>query len=362
MMSVVLTKELASQRLGRLRERKYDQAEFRLSETGWCRRGRVLRVLGYEADPVPDDVLGLFETGHVWEEWIHSLFREKYPRKTRTQVEVPTPYGTGHIDIYFPNPPDGNPRIIEVKAVRMGAKFYGLPKDEHIAQVQSYLYFGRKYGIKLDGRIVKLPENTTAEIVYVIRETLDIEPYPVYYNELAGQRAEKELIELTGWAERGEAPPIPAAYGPDTYPCYYQTRDYEVFCPFYKHCHDGTEASEAVTDETLAAKFKEYYAARMELTTANKKAEAVKAKVKALEDELEDVFNAKNAEVIKAGGYQLKRSKVDGRRYYRVEKAIDAGVIPPDLAEVLKEHYSSQSDGYTRWYISKPKEKGGKIA
>jgi len=359
-------KVLAEKKLKSLLKSDFDPKDIRLSESGHkCRRLRVLRALGYEPAPVADDVLGLFETGNVWEEWFHGLLREEYPRKTRTQMEVQTPYGaTGHMDVWFPKPPadlgGGRPRFYECKAVREGAKYYGLPKDEHLYQVQAYHHFGRKYGIKWGGQVTKLPDDTVAEIVYIIRETLEVIPYEVEYSPDIGEEIETETRRVRRMIDSQEVPPVELGHA--EFPCYYQTKDYEVYCPFYIYCHADAESQDdgALVKADLEPKLKEYDQVRGEYSAKNKAAQAVKTKKKAVEKELDGLFNALGTDAVVAGDLKVHRTLIKGRIYPDVDKALKMGRIDLKTYNAIMEVSNKGSD-YYRWYVKDlSKKKGGK--
>lgn len=205
------------------RRPKFNPAEFRLSESGDCRRKRVLKAMGVDpTHTAPEETFRTMETGHLWENWLVERIRER-GLPVATQVVVETPYGaSGHIDAVVVT--DAGKLIVECKAVSQWAK--DLPDARHVQQVQAYLHFyGRQRGI------------TQAEIVYIHRENgAGPFPYPVEYDPEAGAAIEAELRELRAHVERKDPPQIPDGMAADKFPCYYKTRQYEVHCPFWGHC------------------------------------------------------------------------------------------------------------------------------
>ncbi|MFP4605830.1 MAG: hypothetical protein ACLFNJ_10675, partial [Bacteroidales bacterium] len=47
----------------------FDPTQFRLSNTGKCRRMRMMKVLGYEAEEIDESTAQTFERGNLLENW-----------------------------------------------------------------------------------------------------------------------------------------------------------------------------------------------------------------------------------------------------------------------------------------------------
>lgn len=209
------------------REPEEGHSALFLSESMGCQRKRLLRAEKYaETHPIPDENLGLMETGNVWERWLGERLDEAMGAENiQRQVRVVTKYGAGgRMDFLFRGFPtlDITPVIIECKVTRKGAP---IPKEEHIAQVQAYLHFyGREHGI------------TDAELVYIYRETLEVNTLPIVYDPEKGAKIEADLQNLAAVLEAKELLPVDESYKDNKFPCYYRTRDYECYCPFWGHC------------------------------------------------------------------------------------------------------------------------------
>jgi len=113
---------------------KFDTKNLRLSETGQCQRRRVYRALGYEPRETPE-LQGIFQSGHVWEQWAASLLAVRFPDalyedpaagKEQICLEVPEFGAQGHCD--FLSPSEG--LLVECKNIRIGALHFGLPKED----------------------------------------------------------------------------------------------------------------------------------------------------------------------------------------------------------------------------------------
>lgn len=348
----LLTSAVISERLAAVLDSKFDPREWRLSESGGCQRKRVLRVLGYEADEFSEETAGYFERGNILERWLVEQFERQLPGQVATQVEVIGPGCLGHMDIFMPT----QPLIVEVKTANESAEQFGLPKAEHLMQVQSYLHFGRKNGVRVPGQPepIVLPDDTRAEIVYfLLGRHLRHVAFPVEYNPAVGEEIERNLLTLQEMAGREEVPDVPAEYDAGRFPCSW--RHGEVTCPFYRHCWSevATEPAPAVDDADAARLFAEYREAKARYTTANDEADTLKQQVRFLEDHLADIFAGRQVDkgALQAGGVQISRSPVAGRVTYNMEGAALAGAV--DLARL--EQFRQIGAGYTRWTVKATK-------
>lgn len=347
-----LTGGVIANRLQEVLESRFDPREWRMSELGSCPRRHVMRVLGYDAEQHSEEAAAYFERGNILESWLVEQFHKQLPGQVETQVEVLGPGCAGHIDIYFP----AEALIIEAKTANEAAEHYGLPKEEHLWQVQAYLHFGRQDGIRLNGRETRLPDNARAEIVYfLLGRHLRHVVFPVEYNPKIGAEIEQRLLRLQEMARAGEVPEIPADYAADRYPCSW--RGGEVRCPYYRYCWDGQRetppAGEAPDAERL---FREYAEARMRYGAISDQAKAVKQQLDYLDEQLEDLFRARGVDkgALVAGGVQISRSPVAGRVTYDIESAALAGAV--DLARL--EPWKRQSSGYVRWSVKEATRNG----
>lgn len=351
-MPETLTGGVIAARLQEVLESRFDPREWRMSELGSCHRRHVMRVLGYDADPHSEETAAYFERGNILESWLVEQFRKQFPRRIRTQVEVLGPGCTGHIDLYFP----AEALIVEVKTANEAAEKFGLPKEEHLWQVQAYLHFGRRDGIRLNGRDMRLPDNARAEIVYfLLGRHLRHVVYPVTYHPGIGDEIEQRLLRLQEMARAGKVPPIPADYAADRYPCSW--RGGEVRCQFYRYCWGGAQEAAPVGEAPDAERlFREYADTRARHGAISDQLKAVKEQLGYLEEQLEDIFRAHQVDkgALVAGSVQISRTPVAGRVSYDLQAAELAGAI--DLKTL--EPWKTQSSGYVRWSVKEVRSNG----
>ncbi len=333
--------EILEKRFAEVLQPKFDPKELRLSEVGACPRMQVLRALGYTGHQ-NKEVAGLFESGHVWEEWAVNLLRRRFAdgmpgRPGDPQQVVIAPYGAvGHIDFWSPS----EKLIVECKCVRIGAKSMGLPKKENIKQVQAYLHYFRP-----DAR---------AEILYVFREDpRQSVAYPVRYNPGIGREIEAHLKRLRESIDAGEIPERP--YGsPMTFPCFYSTKDYDVYCPFHVKCWEDFQGPEVGTldpeDPEAGRKVEEYLAVLAQRKDLQEMMNALDDNKKGMERAIGHYMPAGEEKARLAyGGTILTRTMVNTTTY-DVKKAIQAGAISAEAVEPFKKPSS-----YYRWTVSRDK-------
>lgn len=335
-----ITTHLVASRLEAVLKSKFDPKEFRLSESGACPRKRVARVLGLPAGENTTEDAEYFERGNVNEQWIVQMFREQFPRRCRTQVEVKTPFGdVGHIDITFP----AERRVIEVKSVSLGAK--ELPRPEHVRQLMAYLHWwvDSKGNRKAD----------SGEIVYVKWGAgLKAEAYPVLYDPGMAREIEEELRLLHQYAGRGELPAIPEGHKPERYPCAWRNKAGEVKCPYWELCWQDAATVPAVDAPEVADTLERYFDLQETLSALKTSTREVEGAIDLLRQRVAVVLDAHGADSAKAGRYTVKRTKVPGRTTYDITAALKANVIATEqLAPFTK-----VSDGYERWTIKREVE------
>ncbi|MFP4041484.1 MAG: hypothetical protein ACLFT6_01855 [Bacteroidales bacterium] len=328
----------------------FDPTQFRLSNTGKCRRMRMMKVLGYEAEEIDESTAQTFERGNLLENWFVNQLVKKYPRKTRKQVEVHTPFGdTGHMDIWFPNPPEKAPTIIEVKSVHEKGRYY-LPNEDHINQVQAYMhFFTDNKGNRRSNR---------AEIIYIFfGRKLESDPYVIEYDPEKGKEIEEELKTLHRWKEEQFVPDIPDGMSPDQYPCFWTTSDgNQGNCPYYHHCWGGEQSGKHEDipvfddDPTLEELLDKYQSIKSEYSNANKKVRAIKKKKKKMEKAIDKNLDIRDTDAAIVKDTRIKRSKVSGRTYWKPKKALKQGLIDEETLKKI-EKVSDKSNGYFRYYI-----------
>lgn len=349
----MITQQALQDRFDEVKESDFDPTNFRLSNTGKCQRMRMLKVLGYESNEINDSTAQTFERGNLLEDWLVSQIVNKYPRKTRREQEVFTPCGdVGHMDVWFPNPEDKPATIIEVKSVHENTKYFSLPKEDHVNQVQSYMhFFTDSNGNRRANR---------AEIIYIFfGRKLETETYEVVYDPDKGEEIEKELNLLHSWKKSEYVPDIPEDKSPDSFPCFWTTKDGEVgTCSFYQHCWSGDPEGEHENipvfdnDETMKDLIRKYNDISETYLQINKNLRNIKSKKKELEEAINTNLDIRDTDAAVVGDIRIKRSKVGGRTYWKPERALKQGLIDEETLEKIRQA-SDQSDGYTRFYTKK---------
>lgn len=347
----------------RMSERKFSPTEIRLSESGTCLRKRALRALGFEGRPLSEEDAATFEEGNLMEDFLAKVLEERYPGRVERQVPVPVkspglPPCEGHVDFLLweeRNLVEGGldsyrlPRIVECKTVNRHSAAFGLPKEEHILQVQAYMHFGRfgPVGVACN----------KAEIVYFLKgRRLDWRVFPVIYSPTVGLQIEDDLHTLWTYVKDGDIPSIPDGYAHDAYPCYWRTvsEGTEHYCEMYDHCWDR----EVETATTLAVQVsdlvREYADLRRRHSQLVAEAEEIKERLRPLEEKLAGALGGQSG-VLEADGVRVRGTFVRGRITYDVDAAILSGAVSEEaLAPFRKE-----GQGYWRWTVSMRGGSGG---
>lgn len=207
------------------RRRAFASTEIRLSEAGGCARRQTLRILGYPAAPHSERQLAIFSVGDLWEDWLAAIWQRRYPGQVERQVGVPTPFGTGHIDLWVA--PER--LIVECKTTREASRPY-LPLAEHVSQVTLYLHY---WGLERDA---------AAEIAYVLKETGEVISIPVEYDADRAARLVRRLERIQQAVTAGTPLPVPTRYAADRFPCAWK----DGRCQYWQHCWGGKDGSRDV--------------------------------------------------------------------------------------------------------------------
>ncbi|MCY0886470.1 MAG: hypothetical protein OWV35_11455 [Firmicutes bacterium] len=326
----------------RAREQTFDPKEIRLSEAGQCGRRQTLRALGYEPAPHTLRELAIFETGHLVEDRLLGYWEDRYPGQVLRQVEVRTPFGTGHIDGYV----EPLRHLVECKTTTEKHRDH-LPLASHVDQVTLYLHF---WG---HGR------GADAEITYYVKETGQVLSFPVSYDPDRAEALIQNLIAVQAAIQLLQEPlPVPEDYQATRYPCAWYTPEGLARCPYWRHCWGDRivagrdprppappppvlEAPELARD--LAA----YAALRQQLTAVQRHLDTVKAELATYEAGFAQLLDEAGAHVLRADGLEVRRTPVAGRTTWDVDRAIADGVV--DAAAL--EPYRKVGAGYTRWTV-----------
>jgi hypothetical protein len=307
------TQALMDERLESLRqEPRFDPADIRLSEAAHCPRRQTLRILGYEAEAPTLDQQGIFDLGHEHEERMADLWRERYGADAvLREVEVKTPFGTGHIDaLVVPAK-----HLVEFKTTKASNVPY-LPLEEHVAQVTLYLHY---HVLPLWG------DEATAEIAYRVKETGRVLSFPVRYDPELAARLVEGLQAVQDAVDFGIPLPVPRGYFLDQFPCgwWNDAGEFQT-CAFWRHCWSVQPGEE---DEQLAAllvRLREaeegYRRASGELDRAKQARDAARAAVGRVMDEA-------GQNTLRAGGIEAVSIRASGWTTWDVRAAIEAGVV-----------------------------------
>lgn len=338
---------------GKMAERKFDPTEFRLSESGACPRKRVMRALGYEGRAIAEDDVATFEEGNLMEDFLARILEERYLGRVERQVAVPVvgpdlPPCEGHADfvIWLGEDRPPYPVVVECKTVNRRSAMFGLPKEEHVLQVQAYLHFGW-FG-------ASAVQAEQAEIVYFLKgRKLDWCTFPVTYNPDVGYKIEDELRYLWQCVQEGAVPPIPDGHAEDAYPCFWTNKEEgtEHPCEFHHHCWQEAkaEAKAVVVDPEL---LRQYAEAKLDYSRLTQTAEQVKEEqLRPLEEKLAAALGGKSG-VLEVGGVKVKGSLCQGRVTYDVNKAILAGAVSENALSPFRQ----QGDPYWRWTVTTKRE------
>ncbi len=313
----------------------FDPREIRLSEVGQCSRRQTLRILGYPADTPTDKQLSIFDTGHRIEDFVYQLWAARYPRRVLRQIQVKTPYGTGHIDLWIP--PER--KIVEVKSTTR-ARIADLPLDSHVDQLHMYQYY---WGAK---------RHAGLELAYVVKETGEILPFQIPYDVTRARQLIANLIAVQGAVAMTREPlPVPAEYTAFSYPCSWGAER----CAFWTHCWgpdvvapEGKTQEVVATAAPLTPDLAQYHTLRQRRSALLAQADTLKEHIEVLEEGFERFLTDQGATVLTAGVFRLRRTVVPGRVTYDARAAVDAGVV----TETALAPFKKTGAGYTRWTVS----------
>jgi len=313
----------------------FDPRDIRLSEAGQCPRRQTLRALGTPAAPPTARELAIFAAGHWIEDRLLAHWEARYPGQVQKQVEVHTPFGTGHIDGYV----EPLRHLVECKTTT--AKHRGdLPFASHVDQVTLYLHFWGN------------ARQATAEIAYYLKDTGEVVSVPVAYDPARAQALLRSLAAVQVAITLTRTPlPIPAGYAPTRYPCGWETPDGPGRCPFWTACWGA--AAPATADAPAEAPALAETAAAY--ATLRAQLQAARAHVRTLQDALapyEAAFaaacDAAGTDTLQAGPYRIRRTAVPGRATIDWDAAVAAGAADPAALAP----FTRTTAGYTRWTLT----------
>lgn len=329
------TQSLMDERLeAQRRESRFDPTDIRLSEAAHCPRRQTLRILGYEGEPPTLDQQAVFDLGHEHEERMADLWRERYGGDAvLREVEVRTPFGTGHIDaLVVPEK-----RLVEFKTTKARSVPY-LPLEEHVAQATLYLHY---HVIPLWG------DEATAEIAYRIKETGRVLSFPLRYDPGLAARLVERLEAVKDAVEFGAPLPVPKGYSLDQFPCgWWDDAGSFQTCPFWRHCWTA-EAPEGDADGRageLLSRLREaedaYRRAADGLEEAKRARDAARAAVGRIMDETGE-------NTLRAGGVEATRIRASGWTTWDVKAAIEAGAV----SEEALRPFARERKGNETWKV-----------
>jgi hypothetical protein len=333
-----------------LTTKKFNHRELRLSENNSCQRRRVLRCLGFaETHPLTLDAARNFEKGRAGEMYAETVLDKAFPGQIRREVIVPHPFGDphgeGHIDIEIKDV-----GLVEIKTVSEEKANSGLPVEDHIFQMQSYLHFYNRPGI---GRYA------SGEILYLVLERYGIRPisFPVRYDPARGAAIEALMADTWyNYVLAEKLPNVPKEYGAKGFPCYWEMKNSNgqcspQYCQYHGHCWDEASFIDnipaIVNEAEMAQLFEKYWDLTQKYKSLNEDAEAAKAEKKEIESSLSSIFDNLGEKRISADGITISRAVVAGRTSYDINSAILCGVV--DMRTL--EPFAKQSNGHERYTI-----------
>jgi len=319
----------------RLRRRqatsKFDIHEIRLSEVGHCLRAATLRILEYEADPTSLRQESVFQKGDEEEDHIATWWEDEYPGQIDRQVEVHSPFGTGHMDIWcIPLR-----HYVEAKSTTLKSVPY-VPIQDHVDQVQLYHH----YWIQPTG-------GGTAEIVYRVKETGEPLVFPVVYDAAYAHELVARLERVRGAVEFGVPLPVPRGVYMDQFPCgWWNDAGEFTTCAFWKHCWvagaPDTTSDPAIIDAVARLKRVEELHDRVE--ARGKRVARVRDALRAA---LGRLMDACGSGVVRAGGLEAVRLTANGWTDYNGRAAIEAGVV----TKAAMEPFARERLGRVTWKV-----------
>lgn len=257
-----LERELMRRVVSRAAVRRFCDGEIRLSAIGHCHRQQFFEITNPVAAAVHPVTAAYYERGRMVEDWFCGILTEG-DEPFQEEMEVPHPYGVGHIDFWFPT----ENYFIELKTSNQNTEPY-LPKSEHLLQVQAYHHYGRQSGA--------MNEKTRAYLIYVLTGgPLKMRVYEIPYDADLAAIAISGMDRLHESITRLETPPISEFYDDSSFPCSFQSDDVTIRCPFWDRCwgadaepgHWMPRSSNAAIDEFLAA-YRKYKTSQAESQAA----------------------------------------------------------------------------------------------
>lgn len=182
------------------------------SKLGSCLCGAYLERMGVTPDTEFDDrTLRVFSAGKHFEEWLCDLIKDGHADiQEQVRIEWPKMNVTGYADLIIGD------TVYEIKSKHSRAFWWMVKKNEgpgkhHMMQLWTYL---------------KVLEKERGELVYVSKDDLAIQQYPVYLNDKKLEKAVLAELTTLNQAWERKLPPRPAKE--DTWQAKY--------CRFHKQC------------------------------------------------------------------------------------------------------------------------------
>jgi hypothetical protein len=275
---------------------RYRPGEIRLSEVGTCQRKASLRILGRV--PERDDLTqaSIYLRGDEHEDRVAEMWEAAYPGQVERQLEVRSPWGTGHADLWVR--PLGH--MVECKSTD-GRHRQHLPYPSHVAQVTIYQHYRPEF-------------RASAEIAYRFDGTGEIVSVPVAYDQALAEELVARLRRLRDALDHGLPLEIPADAGPGAYPCAW-TRDGVVRrCGFWQHCWtQETDTAHPVHQRLLA----QYRRAEEAVATARRALDEATADREGVRTALGIVMDRADVSALAHQGFEVRRGRA-GRWTARV--------------------------------------------
>lgn len=312
----------------------FDPREIRLSEVGLCGRRQTLRILGFAEEPPTLQQQSIFRAGHHWEDYIAGLWEARFPGQVQRQIEVPSPFGTGHIDIWV----DALSRIVEAKSTTSKQR-PSLPLAHHCDQVQLYLHF---YGHA---------RGASGEITYVIKETGELLSFPVVYDSDRVRTLLTRLMNVALSVDTGEPLPVPPAYHAHHFPCSWPVDTGYARCGFWEHCwgHAEPTTPDHLYLPQLREPLEEYTQLTRQIERWDRIQTPVRDRLKTLKAFFDHVLSAASAAIVTDGEHWLRGTPVKGRKSFDVDAARRARALSPDVVRA----FTNEGKPSRRWSLLK---------
>lgn len=175
-------------------DEEYEMNSWWASKLGQCMRGHFLQRAGFEGEEFDDRLLRVFSVGKQMEDWVVEQLGNEDRYDIETQKHVEYKGVTGKADVIITDLKENEKEVIEIKTQHSKAFTYGdHPKEHHKKQLGLYL---------------KALEIEKGSVLYLSKDDLRIEEYPVYLNDKKLMKSIDNEIDLLNEAWEKKDPSI----------------------------------------------------------------------------------------------------------------------------------------------------------